>query len=274
MEKIQDRDRACGVSSQVKGRSLPRLDVEDVFPQGPHRASGVVLRRKDAPARSQNLLLFLKSYGAIWVNAPGADGSKNRFGAGTEPLAWGDFDLYQSPRRLYLRGVDVREAFLEVRRSRRALFAAVSWCGELASKLPKRAESDSLLSLLWGSMRNLAHGIDPTLLRVRFAWRWGNIWGVAPSLDSCASCGREIYSDCGRAVLRAQTGLLCGSCAASASGCDKIARESLTAPVLRDIFLSATLPLDKFTSWAAARGQNATDHDMEICIPWLYSFLQ
>ncbi|MDR1481820.1 MAG: DNA repair protein RecO [Synergistaceae bacterium] len=252
----------------MKGGVLPRLDAEDAFPQGPHRASGVVLRRKDAPAKSQNLLLFLKSYGAIWVNAPGADGSKNRFGAGTEPLAWGDFDLYQSPRRLYLRGADVREAFLKVRGSRRALFTAVSWCGELASRLPNRAESDSLLSLLWGSMKNLACGINPTLLRVRFAWRWGNLWGVAPSLDSCSSCGRKIYSDYEGVVFRTRTGLLCDRCYHI-----KTAYEPLATPALRDIFLSATLPLDKFTSWAATRGQDATDRDMEICVSWLFSFL-
>ena len=260
----------------MKRGPLPRLDVEEGFRQGLHRAGGVVLRRKDSGAGSQSLLLFLKSHGAIWVNAPGTGGSKNRFGAGTEPLTWGDFNLYQSPRRLYLKGVDVREAFWNVRRSRRTLLAAVSWCGELASRLPERASSDNLLSLLWGSMRNLACGIDPTLLRVRFAWRWGNLWGTAPSLDTCSSCGRSILDDYGGAVLGIQAGLLCDRC--MSGGNDEPNRHGaayklITAPVLRNMFLSATLPLDKFTQGAAADGRNAVCGEMEDCVPWLYSFL-
>jgi recombinational DNA repair protein (RecF pathway) len=125
-------------------------------------------------------------------------------------------------------------------------------------------------------MRNLACGIDPALLCVRFAWRWGNLWGTAPSLDSCSSCGRSIYDDCGGVVLRARTGLLCDRCVSGWNdepNRDGAPYKLITPPVLRDMFMSATLPLDKFMRWAAADGKNAVCGEMEDCTPWLYSFL-
>jgi recombinational DNA repair protein (RecF pathway) len=119
-------------------------------------------------------------------------------------------------------------------------------------------------------MKNLACGIDPTLLCVRFAWRWGNLWGVAPSLDSCSSCGASILDDPGGAVLRTRIGLLCGRCV---GGRDEALHKPMTPLILRDIFLSATLPLDKFAPWAAASVQNAASREMDDCVQWLYSFL-
>jgi DNA repair protein RecO (recombination protein O) len=233
----------------------------------------VVLRRRAGSVKTQEVLIFLVSHGVLWVGAPGANGSKNRFGAGIEPMMWGEFELYQSPRRLYLKGVDVREDFWSVRRSRGSLMTAVSWCGELASRLPYGAQCDNLLSLLWGSMKNLAVGLDPLLLDVRFAWRWGNLWGVAPALDICSSCGRDVLPAPDGFVHRSSVGLLCDDCRRQMeSDGGVVFWKPLAEASLHEMLSAATLPREKFAAWAASRSE-ASGGGLKDCSVWLYSFL-
>ncbi|MDR3254865.1 MAG: DNA repair protein RecO [Synergistaceae bacterium] len=251
------------------GSRLKLLSMQEGgLSQGDYKARGVVLRRRDG-GKSQELLLFLSSHGVVRVSAPGA-GSKNRFGAGTEPMVWGEFLLYQSTRSLYLKGVDVREGFWGVRGSRSALRMAVKWCGEVASRLMPGVESDNLLSLLWGSMKNLSNGFSPLLLDVRFAWRWGNLWGVAPPLDSCTSCGARIDGSSGL-VARSSDGLLCADCGRAASESSGESRGSLPLPTLRTLRSAALLPKDAFQIWASESA--ASDAALSECPAWLYSFI-
>lgn len=158
------------------------LAISERLPQGLASAAGVVLRRRDSGA-SFDLLLLLRGHGATWVGAPGAASSRGRFGGGAEPMSWGEFSLYQSRRRLYAKSVDLREDFIAVRRSRAALAVAMGWHSLLARRLPLGAENDKVMSLLFGSMKNLTSGADPAAADVRFLWRWANVWGVAPPLD-------------------------------------------------------------------------------------------
>lgn len=246
------------------------LSRDEGLRQGAHRASGVVLRRKEGSVRSQELLLFLRTSGATWVGAPGATSAKNRFGGGIEPMVWGEYDLYQSPRRLYLKGVDVKEDFLQIRTSRRRLETAVKWCGELARRLPLGMENDALLSLLWGSMKNLRAGGDPALLDLRFAWRWANLWGLAPPLDVCSSCGRALPDrdapDGGEAAL-SRDGVVCAPCRAAAN----VSGIAIGNEELASLACAATLPVDAFMAWQREPG--APLRNARGIAAWLYSFV-
>lgn len=228
--------------------TLRSFGPSDQLPQGNHRAYGVVLRRREGSRGSQELLLFLKGMGAAWVSAPGADGAKNRFGGGTEPLVWGLFDFYQSPRRLYLKSVDVREDFLGFRTSPKKLSTAVNWCRLLAKNIPVGHECDDLLSLLWGSLKNLALGIDPRLVDLRFAWRWGSLWGVAPSLENCCACGSGLHCAEEAEAVWVEDGLFCARCSASLSLDDGALPISFA--LLQEIRRAAMLPREQFLTWA------------------------
>ena len=186
--------------------------TSDQLPQGNYRADGVVLRRRETSPKSGDCLLFLRGMGALWAGAPGPG---SRFGGATEPMTWGSFILYQGPRRLYLKGVDIAEDFLSLRGSKKTLLCAAGWCRELGARLPLGHENDGVLSLFWGSMTNLSKGLSPALLDVRFAWRWANIWGVAPSLDNCPACGSILIT--GKEAAMTESGFLCGACRSGAS---------------------------------------------------------
>lgn len=244
-----------------------RLGETDALPQGDHAASGVVLSRREGSLRAQDLTLFLSGRGLLRVGAPGADGAKNRFGGGTEPLVWGTFHLYQSPRRLYLKGVDAKEDFWVVRTSPHTLRTALAWNASLLSLLPEGLENDSLLSLLWGCMKHLAAGVAPALLDLRFAWRWGSLWGLAPSLDQCTGCGRTL--DAERAAF-GREGLFCSICAESP---DRRASTTPLPPDMLDLLRRAgMLPRDAFAAWAPSCPPDRLKA-LKPYAAWAYSFL-
>jgi DNA repair protein RecO (recombination protein O) len=182
-------------------------------------------------------------------------------------MAWGEFLLYQSPRRFYLKGVDVKEGFWGVRASPAALRMAVKWCCELSRRLMPGIESDNLLSLLWGSVKNLSAGLSPLLLDVRFAWRWGNLWGVAPALDRCASCGASLDETSGY-FAAGEDGLMCAGCVPPTA---EARFKPISAPALRALRDAATLPREKFSAWASSSASSGDG--LADCPSWLYSFL-
>ena len=200
MEKIDNGNTKGGLSKVIPLTS-------DLLPQGNYHADGVVLRRRETSPKSGDCLIFLRDMGALWAGAPGP---RSRFGGATEPMTWGHFVLYQGPRRLYIKSVDVAEDFLSVRMSKKSLLCAARWCKELGARVPLGYENNAVLSLFWGSMTNLSKGLPATLLNVRFAWRWGKIWGVAPSLNNCPECGSRLVSGEGTAMT--ESGFLCDVC--------------------------------------------------------------
>jgi len=143
----------------------------------------------------------------------------------------------------------------------------VKWCGELARRLPPGMENDALLSLLWGSMKNLRAGADPVLLDLRFIWRWANIWGVAPPLDICSACGRPLpdrdASNAGDAAL-SRDGVVCAAC--RGSGCIPVTGEELSS-----LASAATLPVDVFMVWQRECGP--VFRNRPGIADWLYSLL-
>ena len=211
--------------------------VSDLLPQGNYSADGVVLRRRETSPKSGDCLLFLRDMGVLWAGVPGP---RSRFGGAAEPMTWGRFILYQGPKRLYLKSVDVAEDFLSVRGSKKSLLCAARWCKELGARLPLGHENNGVLSLFWGSMTNLSKGLCAALLDVRFAWRWGKIWGVSPSLDSCPECGSPLSS--GEGAVMTEWGFLCNACRLKASSTSENSnRYKIVSPEALDIIKHACL---------------------------------
>ena len=158
--------------------------------QGYYQASGTVLLRKEASRGGRSLLLFLRGFGPLWAGAPSA-GGKNRFGGGAEPMVWGSFSLYQSPSRLYLQSVDVKEDFLQLRGSPAALACAARLYRLTADEAPSGCENDGLLRALWSAAVQLRAGALPAAVEFRYMWKLLAVMGTAPSLGYCAGCGEK-----------------------------------------------------------------------------------
>lgn len=150
---------------------------------------------------------------------------------------------------------------------------AVKWLGAVASNLPAGCESDALLSLLWGSMKNLSAGISPLLLDVRFALRWCGIWGSAPPLEECALCGVRLQS-LSEPVHMTSMGFICPRCGAGADiPGDAVFYKPMSIEVLSEFQRAAMLSKDNFSEWAKGR-KPIEPGGMKECAEWLYGFLR
>jgi recombinational DNA repair protein (RecF pathway) len=194
-------------------------------------------------------------------------------------MTWSSFLLYQSPKRLYLKSADIAEDFLRVRSSRRALYRAANWCKELAAALPTRYENDAVLSLFWGTMKNLSDGMSPILLDIRFVWRWGNIWGVAPSLEHCAGCGAAMSAGTPGDVFMTPEGFICEECASRREHTSGERLQPISAAAF-GVMTSAALPsMEKFARSepemrALYKANPSLGKETETISTWFYSFIR
>jgi DNA repair protein RecO (recombination protein O) len=224
-------------------------------------------------------MLFLRGNGVLWASAPGGGG---RFRGGIEPFTWGSFLLYQSPRSLYLKNVEIIEDFLPVRRAASALMCAARWHKELSRRLMPGHEEDALISLFWGTMKNLSRDLSPLLLDIRFAWRWANLWGVAPSLDQCPECGSPLTGADWDSISTGPAGFLCETCAQNARRASPPDGEDRPASVTRGAFgiirASSCDSAKNFVRGEAANREIVSnsrplEKELRDTARWFYSFL-
>lgn len=221
----------------------------DKLPQGDYLQVGTVLQRRDSSEEGQSLLLFLRDFGPQWVSAP-ASKTKCRFGGAIEPLTWAEFNLYQSPTRLYLKSAEVKEDFISLRCSAGKLRAALKFYKRLSKSLLVGHESNNILTLLWSSMLLLKENCPVDIVEYRFTWKLLKESGLAPSLLSCVKCGSRL--DAG--ALWTNDGLICLAC----SGSNK---NGITGENLKSIRAAALLNHEKFIEWSKSEQKTALYKD-------------
>ncbi len=160
--------------------------------QGLHRATGVILRRNLSPEGDITLLCLLRDRGPTWISLPGGGRGKVRLGGSTEPMVWGEFSLYRSRSRDYLREVEVKRDFWGLRSKIDQLRISLGWCKLLSERLPVGQPVDEVLPVLFWSMDLLESETDPCGVDLRFTWRLLRSLGIAPSIRACDRCGRPI----------------------------------------------------------------------------------
>jgi len=153
--------------------------------QGYHSAVGTVLRRKISAEGDMSLDLFLKDFGRLPVFIHGGGRGSVRFGGATEPLVWGNFELYKSGKssRLLLRSVDVKYDALKLRNSKEVILTAFNWIKMLLLYLEEGRADDKVLSCYFWGLKLLEDGVPVEIADWRFIWRWLHIWGLAPEPD-------------------------------------------------------------------------------------------
>lgn len=186
---------------------------------------------------------MLKDWGICTATAPGAQTGRVRFGGATEPLVWGFFDLYQGPRKLTLRSVEVKEDFFSLREKAASLKVSLSWSALLLHFLPSGLPCDELLVLFWNALDGLTKGAAPSLVEWRFLWRWLHVWGSAPDLVHCPSCGKILTQ-----ALWGKTALFCPTCSPEAEGI-----LSIEPSLLQDLRRAVMLAREPYLRWALKR---------------------
>ena len=163
-----------------------------IMRQGFYKLTGVVLKRYETNEGDIRLYNLFRDFGPQWILAPGAARGRRRFGGATEPLIWGHFGCYKSPKQLYLRDIEVKEDHWKIRSNPDKLEKAMVWTNLLTKYLLPLQPCNEVMAIFYDSLCLLERDIDESMIEWRFLYRWMKRWGLAPELIRCASCGKEV----------------------------------------------------------------------------------
>ncbi|PIE54109.1 MAG: hypothetical protein CSA35_07490 [Dethiosulfovibrio peptidovorans] len=161
--------------------------------QGLYRGTGVILRREISPEGDLDLQILFKKTGSEWCSLPGGGRGSVRLGGSTEPLVWGEFSLYRSRSRSFLKEIEVRRDFWGLRNTPECLSMALRWSRLLSTTLISGHGTDEVLPVLFWSLDLLEQGVPPEGAHLRFLWRLLHRWGLAPSLYRCCRCASPLH---------------------------------------------------------------------------------
>ncbi|MDD5658078.1 MAG: DNA repair protein RecO, partial [Elusimicrobia bacterium] len=121
---------------------------------------GIVLWRRDAGEYDRRVVLLTERHGALAARFGGVNRSAGKLKALSEPMVWGEYRLYFSPRSGAVRVIGGRllSSFPAVRRDLRATLRALAMC-EMALRLsPIGSASPEKYRLLQRSLAALEAG--------------------------------------------------------------------------------------------------------------------
>jgi len=165
--------------------------------------------------------LLTRDRGVVPVIAKGARSPKSRLGATLGPFRRLGVTYYDKPGREIQTLVDVEllAGHPGVAASLERLEAAGAWFRFLRRAIPEGMPAGSIYALAASALARLE---QTPIGRVR---RWeayhraaaGRMLGLAPRLDACATCSRELPEE-GMAMSIEDGGVLCGACGAARPG--------------------------------------------------------
>lgn len=151
---------------------------------------GIVLRSYPFGEADRVVVLLSPNHGKIRTVAKGIRKTKSRFGGRLEPFTHVDLVLYEGRNLDTITQVAVIEPFPRLRASLDAVVAAGTMV-EAADAVAQEGESSMrLFLLLHRGLRALETGQIGADLITSYLLKLADVVGIAPSLLTCATCGR------------------------------------------------------------------------------------
>jgi DNA repair protein RecO (recombination protein O) len=171
--------------------------------------SGIVLRTYPLGEADRIVVLLSPHRGKVRAVAKGIRKTKSRFGGRLEPFTHVEMVLYEGRNLDTVTQVEVSEAFPRLRGDLDRVAAASTMLEAADAVAQEDQASVALFDLLASGLRALdSRPASPDLVTA-FLLQLAGVLGLAPALDSCASCGRldglERFSF-------AAGGSVCGTC--------------------------------------------------------------
>lgn len=151
---------------------------------------GIVLRSYPFGEADRVVVLLSPNSGKVRTVAKGVRKTKSRFGGRLEPFTHVDLVLYEGRNLDTITQVAVLEPFPKLRADLEAVVAAGTMV-EAADAVAQEDESSiRLFLLLQKGLKALETGYNGPDLITSYLLKLADVVGVAPALQTCASCGR------------------------------------------------------------------------------------
>jgi len=154
--------------------------------------SGVVLHSMPIGEYDKRLVILTKERGKITAFARGARKQSSPFLAGSQPMSFGEFTVYQGRNSYTITGIKVTKYFSEELTDINKMSYAMYFL-ELADYYGREGvDAADMLNLIYLSMKALINpSIPDRLVRVIFELRTLVVNGEYPDVFLCGNCGAE-----------------------------------------------------------------------------------
>lgn len=172
--------------------------------------SGVVLSAMPISEYDKRLVILTKQRGKITAFVRGARKQNSAYLAGSQPMAFGEFTMYQGRNSYTITGIKVTKYFAQDMTDIDKMSYGMYFL-ELADYYGREGlEAGDILNLMYLSIKALqSEQIPDRLIRIIYELKMMVLNGEYPDMFSCSNCGREIDLD---VFDRYGNGVLCSKC--------------------------------------------------------------
>jgi DNA repair protein RecO (recombination protein O) len=170
---------------------------------------GIVLRSYPFGEADRVVVLLSANHGKLKAVAKGVRKTKSRFGGRLEPFNHVDLILYEGRSLDTITQVSMIETYPHIRSDLDRMVTAQTMVEAADAVAQENEPSVRLFLLIQRGLRALQSGVAGRDLKTAFLLKLADVVGVAPALDSCASCGRR--DDLARFSF-AEGGAVCSQC--------------------------------------------------------------
>ena len=152
---------------------------------------GLVIRAVDVKDSDRLITIFTEEMGAISAMARGARSLKSRKMSSTMQFCYGNFVLYGTADKLWVKEAELIESFFDIRNSIEGL-ALAGYIAEVLSYVTVSMAEKELLRLSLNSLYAISSGkyrLDK--VKAAFEIRAASILGFMPDVLGCHSCGNN-----------------------------------------------------------------------------------
>jgi DNA repair protein RecO (recombination protein O) len=211
------------------------------------KTEAVVLKSMKYGDTSKIVTFYTRQFGKLKGIAKGARKANNKFGSGLEPFSRVSLVIYKKENRdLHLISqCDCIESYRKLHDNLERISAGLAVLELVDTLTHGEEENEPLFSLLVGTLSALnGAGRNFQSLQRAFQLKCAVIFGFAPSLEVCASCGRQLGSEEPLSHVGFQLSdgaIICSHCKRGGKGGNLATQMTISAPALRVLqrFLSA-----------------------------------
>ena len=152
---------------------------------------GLVIRSVDIKDSDRLITIFTEQMGAVSALARGARSLKSRKMSSTMQFCYGNFVLYGSGDKMWVKEAELIESFFDIRNSIEGL-ALAGYIAEVLSDVTVSVAENELLRLALNSLYAIASGkyrLDK--VKAAFEIRTASILGFMPDVLACHACGER-----------------------------------------------------------------------------------
>lgn len=193
------------------------------------KTKGVVIKQRNIGEKDAIITILTGEYGVIEASARGVKAMKSKLQAGTQPLSFCEFTLFQGKSSYIINDAECLESFYNIRLDVEKFSLASYFCEIIAYAAMPEENASEVTRLLLNTLYVISKSLcEDMFVKAVFEFKFMCISGFSPDLSCCSACGSTELS--GGALLLSDGICVCADCE---KGCANNSKAQLNDSVIK-----------------------------------------